>query len=66
MNATEEFDEEFVFDCGMDSHGLCSMAGTEDCDECPVREVWFSARRKAELSDKMREAMSNPKYQHGD
>lgn len=33
--------------CGMDAHGRCSMAGTEDCDfECPrmARERGLIAR----------------------
>lgn len=36
----DEFDDEadeFEFDCGMDRHGQCGYAGSEDCEfECPV------------------------------
>lgn len=31
-------EDEWPFDCGMDQHGNCSMAGSEDCEfECPYR-----------------------------
>lgn len=34
----DEDDEEF--DCGMDRHGNCGKAGSEECDwECPNRNV---------------------------
>lgn len=41
-----DFDEEghvfndIDFDCGMDRHGNCGQAGSEECDfECPFRNV---------------------------
>jgi len=34
----ESDDEEF--DCGMDRHGNCGKAGSEECDfECPYRDI---------------------------
>lgn len=33
-------EEEFEFDCGMGSDGLCGYAGSEQCDfECPYRDL---------------------------
>ena len=33
-------DDPFDFDCGMDRHGNCGKAGSEECDwECPYRNV---------------------------
>jgi hypothetical protein len=32
----EDSDEVSDFDCGMDRHGFCGKAGSEECDwECP-------------------------------
>lgn len=37
-----------AFECGIDSDGLCSLAGTEDCDfECPNRSELMK-REKAQ------------------
>lgn len=41
MDLDEE--EDFDFDCGMDSSGGCSMAGSEECDfECPNRDAMIA------------------------
>lgn len=43
MAGPDDFDEseeedEFDFDCGMTPDGLCQLAGTEGCWECPYRD----------------------------
>lgn len=36
----DDEEEEWEFDCGMDRHGHCGKAGSEECDfECPYRDV---------------------------
>lgn len=38
----DEDDDEFL-DCGWDSSGGCSMAGSEECDfECPNRDAMIA------------------------
>lgn len=36
----DELEMEEMFDCGMDRHGNCGKAGSEECDfECPYRDI---------------------------
>lgn len=36
----DDEDDGVDFDCGMDRHGNCGKAGSEECDwECPYRNV---------------------------
>jgi hypothetical protein len=44
-DAYDEDDELALMNCGMMADGLCSMAGSEECDwKCPIRRVQLRGR----------------------